>query len=204
MTNHHIHFDMQNIDSEQNNQSVEHQRGQKQTYNNNTVNNKNNNNKKNNNRSGRKDALERGNAHHFTSDPHFRETDSKQIDFNQIAVHQYQLQASPYQLFLQCVPASGRIGIWLRDNPTTDLNSATDQGYKVDRENQENQRSKLLGYYSWEEQCWYHQNRDIRLSSAALIEIEAYASGYALRRSADFSTKRTLAHYLSHYAGYTL
>lgn len=196
MTKHHIHFDMQNIDSEQNNQSVEHQRGQKQTYNNNTANNK-----RNNNRSGRKDALERGSGHHFTSDPHLRETDSKQIDFDQIAVHQYQLQASPYQLFLQCVPASGRIGIWLRDNPATDLNSATDQVYKVDRENQ---RSKLLGYYSWEEQCWYHQNRDIRLSSAALIEIEAYASGYALRRSADFSTKRTLAHYLSHYAGYTL
>lgn len=196
MTKHHIHFDMQNIDSEQNNQSVEHQRGQKKNYNNNNVNND-----KNNNRSDRKDALERGNAHHFASDPHLRETDSKQIDFDQIAVHQYQLQASPYQLFLQCIPASGRIGIWLRDNPATDLNSATDQGYKVDRENQ---RSKLLGYYSWEEQCWYHQNRDIRLSSAALIEIEAYASGYALRRSADFSTKRTLAHYLSHYAGYTL
>lgn len=196
MTKHHIHFDMQNIDSEQNNQSVEHQRGQKQNYNNNNVNND-----KNNNRSDRKDALERGNAHHFASDPHLRETDSKQIDFDQIAVHQYQLQASPYQLFLQCVPASGRIGIWLRDNPATDLNSATNHRYKVDRENQ---RSKLLGYYSWEEQCWYHQNRDIRLSSAALIEIEAYASGYALRRSADFSTKRTLAHYLSHYAGYTL
>lgn len=212
MTNDHTPRDMQNIDFSEQHQNIDAQCGKNHNQNQNQNRNRNQNYNYDDRDDSRKiGTLEREGAQDAITDTYsreiyskeieFKEIESRQIDFNQIALQQYQLQASPYQLFLQFVPASGRIGIWLKDNSTIDRNSAISQQCRVGGEEI---RSRLLGYYCSEKQCWYHQNADIKLSSTALIEIEAYASGYALRRSADFSTKRTLAHYLSHYASYTL
>ena len=113
----------------------------------------------------------------------------------------YQLRESPYQLSLQVVPASGRIAIWLRENMAQNLNNVNEQQSEIVGEEG---RSTLFGYYCWEEARWYHLNLDITFSKPALREIEHYAKEYALRRDADFSTKRILIHYLSRYSGYTL